>query len=135
MKQLNHKGFSMVELIIVVAIMATLIAVMAPQYLKYVKESKINTDIENADRIVTAVSVAVADKSIPLSFPAAGSTVTVAEADIPNIDGFPLSKVDSGYTWVVTLGSDGIDSVTLGGYEIWPDPDDASNGYRTCNFH
>lgn len=135
MKQLKNRGFSMVELIIVVAIMATLIAVMAPQYLKYVKESRINTDIENADRIVTAVSVAVADKSIPLTFPAPGSTITVTEADIPNIDGFPKAKVDPSYSWVVTLGSNGLDQITLGGYEIWPDPDDAANGYRACNFH
>ena len=35
-KEMNNKGFSLVELIIVVAIMAVLIGVLAPTYLKYV---------------------------------------------------------------------------------------------------
>ena len=32
-KKMNNKGFSLVELIIVIAIMAVLIAVLAPQYM------------------------------------------------------------------------------------------------------
>lgn len=39
-KKLNNKGFSLVELIIVIAIMAVLIGVLAPQYLKYVERSR-----------------------------------------------------------------------------------------------
>ena len=41
MKKTNNKGFSLVELIIVVAIMAILIGVLAPQYIKYVEKSSI----------------------------------------------------------------------------------------------
>ncbi|MDE7360278.1 MAG: prepilin-type N-terminal cleavage/methylation domain-containing protein, partial [Lachnospiraceae bacterium] len=36
-QNMNDKGFSLVELIIVIAIMAILIVVLAPQYLKYVE--------------------------------------------------------------------------------------------------
>lgn len=36
----NNKGFSLVELIIVIAIMVALIAVMGPQYIKYVQSSR-----------------------------------------------------------------------------------------------
>ncbi|HAL02696.1 MAG TPA: hypothetical protein DCP07_05005, partial [Lachnospiraceae bacterium] len=34
----NNKGFSLVELIIVIAIMAILVGVMAPQLIKYIEK-------------------------------------------------------------------------------------------------
>lgn len=37
--KLNNKGFSLIELIIVIAIMVALVAVMGPQYIKYVSRS------------------------------------------------------------------------------------------------
>ena len=36
-KQKNNKGFSLVELIVVIAIMAVLVGVLAPQFIKYVE--------------------------------------------------------------------------------------------------
>lgn len=40
----NKKGFTLVELIIVIAIIAVLAAVVAPQYIKYVEKSRIGVD-------------------------------------------------------------------------------------------
>lgn len=51
MKKVNDKGFSLVELIIVVAIMAILITVLVPQYIKYVERSRNATDMQNAGRL------------------------------------------------------------------------------------
>lgn len=133
MKGKDNRGYSMVELIVVIAIMAMLVSVLAPQYLKYVRESKITVDINNADQIAETTSVALADKTIPLTIPSPGNTLNVTAADLPNVDAFPESKVDSSYAWVVTVGSEGLDSITLGGYEIWPNPDDPDDGYRTNN--
>ncbi len=75
-QNMNNKGFSLVELIIVIAIMAILIVVLAPQYLRYVERSRNSTDMQNARTIMTAVETWAADPQAGSSFGAAGQTVT-----------------------------------------------------------
>ena len=60
-KETANKGFSLVELIIVVAIMAVLIGVLAPQYLKYVERSRESADLQNYQTMITALQVNAAD--------------------------------------------------------------------------
>lgn len=62
----NNKGFSMVELIIVIAIMAVLTAVTAPQYLKYVEKSRVSADENTIDDFKTALNVMITDEDTPL---------------------------------------------------------------------
>lgn len=69
-KKLNNKGFSLVELIIVIAIMAVLIGVLAPQYLKYVEKSRRAADLDNFQQIISAVQVYYSDPEHAL--PSAG---------------------------------------------------------------
>lgn len=77
-KKLNNKGFSLVELIIVIAIMAVLIGVLAPQYLKYVEKSRNSTDQDNAAAIESALQVwAVETDGSNLYLPGKSATVTV----------------------------------------------------------
>ena len=56
-------GFSLVELIIVIAIMAILIAVLAPQYLKYVEKTKANKDADAFGKVVQLVEYTIADEN------------------------------------------------------------------------
>ena len=60
-KEMNNKGFSLVELIIVIAIMAILVGVLAPQFIKFVEKSRESTDLQNIEEIKTAVETYVAD--------------------------------------------------------------------------
>ena len=65
-KQKNNKGFSLVELIVVIAIMVVLVAVLAPVFTKYIESSRRSTDVQNASSIGEAVLADAADnKTIP----------------------------------------------------------------------
>lgn len=63
-KKLNNKGFSLVELIIVIAIMAVLVGVLAPQYIKYVDRSRKGVDEQMCDNLRTAIETTYLDPNI-----------------------------------------------------------------------
>ena len=56
-KQKNNKGFSLVELIVVVAIMAVLVGVLAPAYLRYIEKARRQTCYWNMDNVVREVQL------------------------------------------------------------------------------
>lgn len=60
-KNQKNKGFSLVELIVVIAIMAVLVAVLAPQFTKYIDQSRKSNDAATVSGIVTAAQVGIAD--------------------------------------------------------------------------
>lgn len=60
-KKRDNKGFSLVELIVVILIMAVIAVALAPQVMKWVGTSKENTDKNNIGQIESAVNAGVAD--------------------------------------------------------------------------
>lgn len=81
--KLNNKGFSLVELIVVIAIMAILVGVLAPSVLGQLDKAKVAKDKQTIDTIATAVVVAYTDPDITGS---------------KSITSFPITTTPSEYT-------------------------------------
>lgn len=56
----DNKGFSLVELIIVIAIMAILIGVVAVQVIPYLEKSRVGKDRQTVDTVYSAFQTAIA---------------------------------------------------------------------------
>lgn len=134
--KMNNKGFSLVELIIVIAIMVVLGGVLAPQYMKHLASAKISTDASNADSIATAINVAIADgESTIVASPITGVGGTTTTG-VSNLATLPVSKVDATYKWYIVYdASNGVSVIHLGANGstadpiIWPTAD----AYKTAN--
>ena len=126
LKKLDNKGFTLVELIIVIAIIAVLAAVLAPQYIKYVEKSKVSADKDTAAAIEKAINVVYADGTVSgagtftWSTKDGGLTSSIDNAAdaVTAITGAPkkaqskvAQEVTAGVKWTVTVATDGTPSI------------------------
>lgn len=82
-KENSNKGFTLVELIVVIVILAILIGVTIGGVFGYVNKSRINTDINNAAALSSALATCTVSKDIGNSKWAAVSNEVIAD---PNTD-------------------------------------------------
>ena len=94
----NNKGFSLVELIIVIAIMAILVGVMAPQLIKYIEKTNVSSDTQLCDTVKNAITTAMMDPSV-VTNPSAG----IPSANNPdNVSSIGTNTDDTTFAGAVT---------------------------------
>lgn len=146
----KNRGFSLIELIIVIAIMAILAGSLAPMLVRYIKKSRRSVDVDTAGKIQSVFTAAVADYDANTSIPGYQYTYSVAwnkTASMPNpankanwtiadyvfsyFNDVPVSKTNEDYFFMVDydIKSGEVSKIQLvtkmgpGGkcYELWPD--------------
>ena len=111
-RTLNNKGFSLIELIVVIAIMAILVGALAPQYMKFVERSRKSTDVQNVAAIKSALEVYAADPMVTTNALESGEvTITTTEA--------PVSATNATGNGNAALAAAGISNLVLKSTK-WP---------------
>ncbi|MCM1497951.1 MAG: type II secretion system GspH family protein [Clostridium sp.] len=64
MKNRENRGFSLVELLIVIAIIAVLSGALAPLLVRYINKTRLATDIDSGKTLATALTSALADDTV-----------------------------------------------------------------------
>ena len=117
-RTLNNKGFSLIELIVVIAIMAILVGALAPQYMKFVERSRKSTDVQNVAAIKSALEVYAADPMVTTNALESGEvTITTTEA--------PVSATNATGNGNAALAAAGISNLVLKSTK-WPTATDGT---------
>ena len=114
----------MPELIIVMAIMAVLVGVLLPTYLKYVNNSKVSADLTNAEELASALCTELAERRLPAgSYTGVGGSACTILQDV---DYWPVVQRNRNLVWRVTVSDVEIETIEIGDGSnfdrVYPDP-------------
>lgn len=92
MKRTNNKGFSLIELIVVLAIMAVLTAVLVPLLLNYVERSRKQKDESALDEILNCTHIALSVDRVYNDAQSTGIVVTITDNAVISANSVPLQE-------------------------------------------
>lgn len=79
MRKRDNKGFSLIELIIAIAILVILTGLLAPQFMRYMEKSREAKDLQTLDTFYSAVQVALASEEAYNEFKTDGAFANLKE--------------------------------------------------------
>lgn len=95
----SNAGFTLVELIVVIAILGVLAAVLVPQYVQYVDRGRQASDQSSAGALLNAVQIALADPTITNITFTGGTHTVVMNGTNTTITG--ITNLDAALTPIV----------------------------------
>lgn len=114
MKKMNKKGFTLAELLIVVAIIAVLVAIAIPVFSGQLEKAKESTDAANLRAAYATASVQVLETEtgvaagpVAMTQGTAGFASAVKDNTVGGIKLETLSTAKSGVSFYVNVGTDG----------------------------
>lgn len=143
----SNKGFSLVELIIVIAIMAILAAAIAPALIRYIDKSRRADDIQAASTINSAVNSVLANEEAYDEVAQSMNGATIIASGKEKTSTFPggvfgselqsnlggtwpsvkykkdFAKAEDDHSWRVYISANGKAVVNIGSKEIQPEID------------
>ncbi len=127
----DSSGFSLIELIVVVAVMAVLIGVITPEFYRYVEKSKRSVDLKQARTMAEVFDIIKATQDIALvngydcietwnvdqaavfDYDTYVSSSVMMYRVFAQMGGVPVSRVNKDYFFTVIYNENGIRRFTL----------------------
>lgn len=127
----DSSGFSLIELIVVVAVMAVLIGVITPEFYRYVEKSKRSVDLKQARTMAEVFDIIKATQDIALvngydcietwnvdqaavfDYDTYVSSSVMMYRVFAQMGGVPVSRVNKDYFFTVIYNENGIRAIYL----------------------
>ena len=114
MKKMNKKGFTLIEMLVVIAIIAILVAIVVPTVSNSTLKAKAATDAANLRSVQAEAQIAVLNANLEL--PASGTTVDV-KSYAPSADTM-VCKTNKDWALTIVMESDGTITAKYDNYGI-----------------